>query len=195
MVAGPRAMRHLVDASADLTLASVSLTCGRGDVAKRVEQRVQSASTFERANGKIRTELARLIVAGLQWDEAAGPDGEPVRKCLLERSDESTHDNDFLQQVIASAADASASRPYLFVMTSSLPANSTHPDMATTLVQMASHPPELAKAAGDKLKAGLDALEVSEKGRVRGGGAKGRFQGRVAGKWGKKEAEVVRACL
>lgn len=195
MVAGPRAMRHLVDASADLTLASISLTCGRGDVAKRIEQRVQTSSTLERQNGKIRTELARLIVGGIQWDEVPGADGQPIRKALLERSDESTHDNDFLQQLIAAVSDASASRPYLFIVTSSLPSNSPHPDQPTTLVQMASHPPELAKAAGDKLKAGLDALEGGEKGRVRGGGAKGRFQGRVAGKWGKREGEVVRACL
>jgi alanyl-tRNA synthetase/misacylated tRNA(Ala) deacylase len=68
-------------------------------------------------------------------------------------------------------------------------ASASHPDADTTLIQMVSSPAATAKDAGDRFRAGL------EGGRVKGGGAKGRWQGRVGGKWGAREVGVLKEVL
>jgi hypothetical protein len=54
------------------------------------------------------------------------------------------------------------------------------------LIQMVSSP---ASDAGDRFRGAM------EGGRVKGGGAKGRWQGRVGGKWGAREVGLLREVL
>lgn len=118
----------------------------------------------------------------------------------VHRTERATHDFDFLSTVSAtfttsasSSASASASptatpdRPLteLVIVLSSAPA-----EARPALLVVHSKDDKLAKAIKDKLAAALDQLgEDGAKGRVKGGGAKGRYMCKVDGKWGKKETE------
>ncbi len=153
-----------------------------------MEQRQTQAREAERVGGKIRSELGKLLGTNVAWKEVDG-----VWKGSVERTDDATHDADFLGTISNAATTALlADKPnanYVFVTSSSLSSNMVHPDVETTLVQIVSNPPELAKETGEKFKSAL------ENGRVKGGGAKGRWQGRISGKWGKGEWGVVKSLV
>lgn len=136
-----------------------------------------------------------------------------LRLATLSRSDESTHDFEFMNLIHTSAigrlieldgngngGDPSSKRGgampkdgYVLAIVSTLPGQKPidgNGDAALTLVQITSQPPELAKQLGDRLKALLaQAQEGGDGGedRVKGGGARGRWMGKISGKWGKKE--------
>lgn len=148
-----------------------------------------------RLEGRLREALAVAEGKSVNWNE--GEDG--IWRAVVERKEESTHAFDFLQSLSNAAVDTLASRikktsaevQYVLVLLS-IPdpvwVDKTHA-AAGTFCQITSNPPDLAKSVGDEMKAGLDGLGV--KGRVKGGGAKGKFMGKVAGEWTAKEKEAA----
>jgi alanyl-tRNA synthetase len=196
MVAGARAHRHLLQTSRQLTTASLPIGCARHEVAMRVAQREEQRKEATRLDGRLRDALAGAEGRAVAWKESA--DG--IWRAIVERTEESTHDFEFLQSLANHAtehlATKTANQPsdkppsYLLVVTSNpdpLWVNKTH-QAAGAFLQITSSPPELAKTTGDKVKAALDGL--GDKGRVKGGGAKGKFMGKVAGGWTARDREA-----
>lgn len=225
MLAGPRAIKHLLAASNDLSSSASHLGCSRFEVAPKIDQREQQRLVASKQASSLRNELGRLIGQSIAWQESESESGElgNTKKALISRNDEATHDFEFMG-IINTAAMASLIEstttdqdvnpagkgrdppPYLLVITSSLPSKTSSTaaaaspspgsnDSLSTLVQITSFPHQLAKDVGDKLKNILDTLEGGEKGRVKGGGARGRWMGKVGGKWGKKEALALANCF
>lgn len=119
----------------------------------------------------LRAELAKVIA-----DNVVVPESGII---LLERSERSTHDFEFMGVVAMSVQGAKA-----VVMTSVNPGN-------PALVLVQSGDADLAKKLNEGIKEGIAKLEGGA-GRYKGGGAKGRYMGKVEGKWGKEESGVVR---
>ncbi len=215
MVAGPRAFKHLIKSSEVLVSAAVGYTCPRWDVGEKVVQREGFRKDTDRGMKAMRAELGKAIGAsGIDWRggtstsrEAQGEGtGESLKKALLIRGEESTHDFEFmglinttaistLKETSTSASNGSTVKEpdFLLIILSTIASNVTasNTDALSTLIQITSNPPSLAKDIGDRLKSGIDGIEGGEKGRVKGGGAKGRWMGKVSGKWGKLEGRVV----
>lgn len=124
----------------------------------------------------LRTELAQVI------GENAAPDAQGA--ALVKRTEKSTHDFEFMGAISFAVKDAKV------VVVVSAPAGV---DPALVLVQSADA--DLAKRTNEGIKEGLVALAGGEKGKYKGGGAKGRYMGKVEGKWGKAEDEVVKRVL
>ncbi|TXT05025.1 hypothetical protein VHUM_03845 [Vanrija humicola] len=175
-VAGPRAIAHLQHASRELSRAGQAVNVGRNDLHERVAK--IEANRFEQAEGAkaMKGELARLVA-----DAAAGTPGSVV---ALHRAEKATHDFDFLSAVAGAWCDARSADT--IVLTSAVPAAPP----ALLLVQSKDH--DRAKAVFDAVKA---ALAGSDKARVKGGGARGRYMAKVDGKWGKGEAEALERVL
>jgi alanyl-tRNA synthetase len=195
MVAGARAHRHLLQASKQLTTTSIPLGCARNEVAMRVAQREEQRKEATRLEGRLREALARAEGRAISWKQ----DGEGVWRAKVERSEESTHDFEFMQSLANYAQDhlnneiASSSSPSFVLVVVSNPdpvwLNKTH-QAGGAFLQITSSPPDLAKQAGDGVKLALDGLGV--KGRVKGGGAKGKFMGKVAGGWSARDADAAK---
>jgi alanyl-tRNA synthetase len=206
MVAGARAHRHLLQASKQLTTTSIPLGCARNEVAMRVAQREEQRKEATRLEGRLREALARAEGRAISWKQ----DAEGVWKAKVERSEESTHDFEFMQSLANYAQDhlineiatSSSSSPtqgkdssspsfVLIVVSNPDPVwlNKTH-QAGGAFLQITSNPPDLAKQAGDGVKLALDGLGV--KGRVKGGGAKGKFMGKVTGGWSARDADAAK---
>lgn len=198
MVAGHRATRHLIAASHNLTKASVGLGCARDQVALRAEQGERARRELARAQDRTRQELAKALGTLVEWrkTEEAGGAG-PSYRAFVARTEESTHDFEFLGNLNAAAVERIPSQgseipSYALLLHSSvLPMASNGISEAGSILMITSHPPELAKQLGDDLKVQLDSIEGQEKGRVKGGGAKGRWMGKITGKWSKADASVL----
>lgn len=207
MVAGARAHRHLLQASKQLTTTSIPLGCARNEVAMRVAQREDQRKEATRLEGRLREALARAEGRAISWKQ----DAEGVWRAKVERSEESTHDFEFMQslanyaqdhlinEIAASSSPAQgkdASSPSFVLVVVSNPdpvwLNKTH-QAGGAFLQITSSPPDLAKQAGDGVKLALDGLGV--KGRVKGGGAKGKFMGKVAGGWSARDADAAKGAV
>lgn len=123
---------------------------------------------------ELRAELAKVIA-----DNIVVPDNGIV---LVERTEKSTHDFEFMGVIAMSVPGAKA-----IVMTS---VNAGSP----SLVLVQSGDADLAKKLNEAIKEGLAKCEGGA-GRYKGGGAKGRYMGKVEGKWGKDEAAVVQSAV
>ena len=147
-------------------------------MAKLDETRRETASREK----DVRAELARLLGEGVARNAT---DSQGVY--WLHRTDKSTHDFEFMGQIVASLLSSQPSAGALeapvVIVTSALPGSTQ------SLMMVNSPSADLAKIANEKLKAALE--EGEGKGRVKGGGAKGRFMCKVEGKWGKGELEKV----
>lgn len=207
MVAGARAHRHLLQASKQLTTTSIPLGCARNEVAMRVAQREDQRKEATRLEGRLREALARAEGRAISWKQ----DVEGVWRAKVERSEESTHDFEFMQSlanyaqdhlinVIATSSSSAqgeeSSSPSFVLVVVSNPdpvwLNKTH-QAGGAFLQITSNPPDLAKQAGDGVKLALDGLGV--KGRVKGGGAKGKFMGKVAGGWSARDADAAKGVV
>lgn len=164
-------------------------------MAMRVAQREEQRKEATRLEGRLRDALARAEGRAVEWKQ----DGEGIWRAKVERNEESTHDFEFLQALANHAQDhlvndiaKSASTSFVLVGISNpdpVWLNKAH-QAAGAFLQITSSPPELAKEAGDRVKSTLDAL--GEKGRVKGGGAKGKFMGKVAGGWSARDDDAVK---
>jgi alanyl-tRNA synthetase/misacylated tRNA(Ala) deacylase len=129
-----------------------------------------------------------------------------VYLATVTRTEEATHDFEFMGSLNAAAVEnipcgdgaantgngVSPSPRYAFILHSSvLPMANNGITEAGSILLITSNPPDLAKQLGDKLKLELDSIEGQEQGRVKGGGAKGRWMGKITGKWTKADAAVL----
>lgn len=212
MLAGHRATRHLIAASGELTRAATVVGCSRSELAGRVEQREQGRRDMLRGQEKMRAELAKVLGGVVAWKTAttatAGDEGDRISYAVVSRAEEATHDFEFLSALNVAAVDAfkaaapvddnnndndGAAQPrYALIIHSTVtPMANNGVSEPGSLVLVTTHPPELAKTYGDKLKGVLDAIPGQEKGRVKGGGAKGRWMGKVGGKWSRADADAL----
>ncbi|RXK39145.1 hypothetical protein M231_03650 [Tremella mesenterica] len=172
--AGPRARRYLSDASRTLSLASQAISVNRTDLVARVEKIDELRREGQTQLTAVRSELQTLV------GEQAASQGKIA---WVKRGQQATHHFDFLSGVTGTYLEKVPDG--VIVATSALQGGMT----GLVVVQSRG---ELAKEVFDKLK---KALEGEEKGRVKGGGAKGRFMAKVEGKWGKKGDEVVQRVI
>lgn len=188
--AGPRALRFLDGASRTLSLAAQALACSRGNVVERAEQADAQRKELIGASGELKKELARWVTEKALAQVSEKDNGNLV---WVHRTERATHDFDFLSTVSATfttSVSASAATPdgpltERVIVLSSAPA-----EARPALLVVHSKDDKLAETIKDKLAVALDALgEEGAKGRVKGGGAKGRYMCKVDGKWGKKETE------
>lgn len=231
LMAGSRAYRSLLSASRDLSSLASLLACTREDALERVGQREAQRSVMGKGVTAMRAELGKLVGRSVEWTSGSGGDTteatsfdatdssstpsatanptSTVRMASLSRSDESTHDFEFLNLVQTSAVarlieldgrdptqrGETPDGPYVLALTSSLPggggAGAAGGDAALTLVHITSQPADLATRVADRLKTAMQALDPAAAGtgndRIKGGGARGRWMGKVSGKWGKRE--------
>ncbi|KAJ9111346.1 hypothetical protein QFC19_001114 [Naganishia cerealis] len=221
MVAGHRATRHLIAASAELTRASVAVGCSRDQLAARAEQREQGRREMVRWQERMRQELAKALGVAVVWrptmttHEGAGTVGE-IQCAVVSRAEEATHDFEFLSALNVAAVDALKTTAEAEVESAATTGHSTSEGLpryalavhstvvpmanngiteAGSLVLITTNPPDLAREYGDKLKAALDVIPGQEKGRCKGGGAKGRWMGKVSGKWSRADAVALEKLL
>lgn len=185
-LSGPRAILALQQASRTLSAAAKAVGYGRADLVERLERaEVARKDTADSLKG-LRTELAKLV--GEQAVKA-GKEGKSVT--LVEREEKGTHDFDwlglvgatYLESFSASGQNTDGKTPPspLIILTSSItPASTT----SQTLLLIQSPDNDLAKYVNEKIKTALA-------GRVKGGGARGRYMSKIDGKWGKIEKDAL----
>ena len=165
--------------SRQLSLAAQALSVGRGDLVDRVEKMDQLRKETSSRERDLRAELSKLIGDTLS-------NGEQV--VYTKRTDKSTHDFEFLGGIAASI-----NGPKVSVLVSA-PTGST-----PSLIMVNSPDNDTAKNLNEKIKSVLNAIpnkDGENKGpRYKGGGAKGRYMGKLEGKWGKEEDEAVEALV
>ena len=166
----------------------------------RVAQREDQRKEATRLEGRLREALARAEGRAIEWKQ----DSQGVWRARVERNEESTHDFEFLQSLANHAQDhlindmvksTTPSPSFVLVVISNpdpLWLNKTH-QSGGAFLQITSSPPDLAKQAGDQVKSALDTL--GDKGRVKGGGAKGKFMGKVAGGWSARDDDAIKGVL
>lgn len=182
-VSGPRAIRFSQHSSRQLSLAAQSILVSRNELVERVEKMDNQRREIISRERDLRTELARTIGENLTVPE-------PWRVVYLKRAERSTHDFEFLGNIAAATNGARA-----VILVSALPG------VSPSLILVQSPDADLAKGLNDQIKAALN--DIKAKGedeelrgpRYKGGGAKGRFMGKLEGKWGKEEDEVLKAVV
>jgi alanyl-tRNA synthetase/misacylated tRNA(Ala) deacylase len=126
------------------------------------------------ATKSLRSELGKLLIASHSTQLG------DKRLLWIKRDEKTTHDFEFMGTLASGVmATSEAEKNLVILVTSTLPGKDQ-----TQLVLVQSNDQEKAKEAFEAVKAALDG--EGEK-RVKGGGAKGRFMGKVEGKWGKAE--------
>ena len=174
--AGPRAIKYLTQASRSLSLSAQAIGVGRDGLversAKNEDQRRDLISREKDLKGELANMIAEKAVA-----DAEGKGGV----VWVQRQDKATHDFEFLG-LIASAFTAATPQGAVVLVTSA------PTGLSPSLMLIQSNEADRAKGVNERLKA---ALEGNEKGRVKGGGAKGRFMSKIDGNWGKKDVEMV----
>jgi len=148
----------------------------RAEIVQRVEKLDQGRKEVLAREKTLRTELAQVI------GENATPDAHGA--VFVKRTEKSTHDFEFMGSIAFAAKDAKV------VVVVSAPAG-----VEPALVLVMSPDADLAKKTNEGIKEGLIALAGGDKSKYKGGGAKGRYMGKVDGKWGKAEDEVVKRVL
>lgn len=132
----------------------------------------------------LRGELAKAI------GEAAANDPTARGVYWIHRTEKSTQDFDFLGSIANALLDTQPGSGSLEAPIAII--SSGAPGIVPSLLVVISPAQGLAKKVYEDLKT---ALEAGEKGRVKGGGAKGRFMSKVDGKWGKAESAAVQAII
>ncbi|WVR03150.1 hypothetical protein IAU60_000140 [Kwoniella sp. DSM 27419] len=193
---GTRANRYLIEASRQLSGVAKVLGRARGEVVKAAEISEGIKKDAVDSLRSLRGEMSKIV-----GDRAVGEASVPANRGIVwvKREERSTHDFDFLGLVgsvftqaqiavpVAMEAEAEEEEPLkpLIVLTSSA---ASQGGGAQTLLMILSTDHELSKDVNDKIKAALE-------GRVKGGGAKGRYMSKIDGKWGKKEIGLIQAVL
>jgi len=169
-------VQYLQQSSRQLSLAAQAIAVNRAEIVPRVEKLDQGRKEVLAREKDLRAELAQVI------GEHTTPDAHGA--ALIKRTEKSTHDFEFMGAIAFAVKNAKV------VVVVSAPAG-----VEPALVLVLSADAELARKTNDGIKEGLIALAGGEKGKYKGGGAKGRYMGKVDGKWGKEEDEVARRVL
>ncbi|ORY22131.1 hypothetical protein BCR39DRAFT_552207, partial [Naematelia encephala] len=178
--AGPRAVGYLAKISREFSLAAQAIAVGRGDLVERVSSMNEARKETLSREKDLRGELGKVL------GDQASLQGKVT---WVTRDEKSTHDFEFLGFISSSYFNKVPEG--VIVITSS------PPGVTPVLLLVQSKDEAAAKAVYEGIKSGLEeAKEEGLKGpRVKGGGAKGRFMGKVEGKWGKADDEVVKRVL
>lgn len=171
-VAGPRAVKALQHTSRQLSLAAQSISVGRNDLVERVEKMDTLRKDTLSREKDLRIELARVIGENTTVDD-------PHRVVFLKRTDKATHDFEFIT-AIGTAINGAKVTVLL----------STPSGTETSLIVVLSPDNDLARSTNEAIKSAMNALGGGGV-RYKGGGAKGRYMGKVEGKWGKEEDEAL----
>jgi alanyl-tRNA synthetase len=178
--AGPRALKYLLQSSKAISLAAQSLGTAREAVVERLVKNEESRKETVGKERDLRAELARVL------GEAA-VDRTQGGIVWVQRGEKSTHDIDFLGQIATTfqAGDVDKGRleAPVIVLTSGIQGSA-----GPTLLLVLSASNDLAKGVYERLKT---ALEGDAKGRVKGGGARGRYMSKIEDKWGKDDIAKV----
>lgn len=180
---GPRAAKYLSLTSRNLSLASQKLAVGRADLVERVGKMDDSRKEGLSREKDLRTELARVVGES----EAKASSGNS--SLWIKRSEKATHDFEFLGN-LAQAAQAVQTVQELaapLVIITSAPKDTT-----PSLLLIQSTDGDLAKSTHEALKA---KFEEGQKGRYKGGGAKGRYMCKIDSAWGAAEDGFVKSVL
>ena len=182
-IAGPRGIKYLQQSSRTLSEASQVLAVSRSDLPARLAKTEELKRDTMGRERVLRTELARVI-----GEFAAKEDGQGVY--WIHRMEKSTQDFEFLGSVANALLDSQPSPGALEAPVAIV--TSASAGVTPSLLLVISPAQDLAKKAYEALKA---TIEGEEKGRVKGGGARGRFMAKVEGKWGKAENERSRVFI
>ncbi|WVQ94238.1 hypothetical protein IAU59_001316 [Kwoniella sp. CBS 9459] len=200
---GPRAIRYLTDSSRQLSSVAKVLGRARNEVVKTVEQsestKKEAVDSLKSLRGEMGKLLAERAVAEAQSDSGR-------RVVWVQRDERSTHDFEFLGNVAAiftgglaaspaqtkrDGDEAAAASSPLLILTSAAPSGSSATlTPSPTLLMVISSDNELAKQVNEDIRAALGGP-----GRVKGGGAKGRYMSKIDGKWGKGEIAAVQGVV
>lgn len=192
-VAGPRAIAYTQQASKQISTTAQSLGINRGEVVERVVKLdTQRIEVLDREKG-LRAELSTML-----GEKAVESVSKNTNRGIvwIHREQKSTNDFDFLGSIgsyfLASTQNAAEVVPVI-ISTSALPG------VTPSLLMVQSRDNDLAKKVSESLKMALEGIPngtVDGKGgRVKGGGAKGRYMSKVDGKWGQAEMLAVTKAL
>lgn len=170
--AGPRAINYLTQASRNISLAAQAVGVGRDGLVERSAKNEEQRKDLIVRERDLRLEMAKMIA-----EKALAESGGVV---WIQRSEKGTHDFESLGAIANGFVSSDEKR--VIVITS------TPIAVSPSLLLIQSKDQELAKEVNEKLKA---AVEGEEKGRVKGGGAKGRFMSKIEGKWRKEDVAGV----
>ena len=178
-----RLAHHLTTTSNLLTSLSLSLgSCPPADLPDRVSQLAESARTAEKGLKGVKAELAALIGQSLKGRFAAGTT-EVVFSHREAPLADGTTDTFFLSAVSAEVFPSPPTTDQLLILSGTpTPAGAAGSTSALHL----SGSPALVAAFGERVKQ----AELF-KGRVKGGGAKGKWQAKVEGPFGGVERTWV----
>lgn len=189
-VAGPRAVEHLSAASRSLSQAGQAIAVGRELVVERVTRLEANRYDTAEKEKALRQELAKTV------GEAAVARRERI--VHVHRTTAATHDFEFLNAIAAAYFVAITEAEFaaqcdgqdgsdktLTLIVTSAPSGVTP---ALLLVQ--SRDDATGKALFEDIKA---ALTGTDKARVKGGGARGRFMAKIDGKWSQKDVDAIKA--
>ena len=185
--AGPRAIKYLQDASRSVSLAAQAIGVGRNDLVERAAKNEEQRRELISREKELRGEMAKMVA-----ERAVAESDAQNGVVWIQRSDKATHDFEFLSAITTGfvlsspPSEAGSSGAGVIVISSTLPGVSP----SLFVIQSSEH--ELAKTVNDRIKS---ALEEGEKGRMKGGGAKGRYMSKVEGKWAKAENTKVEEVL
>ncbi len=158
-----------------MSLAAQAIGVRRDDVPERSAQNEEQRKDLISRKKELKAEIAKMVA-----ERAVGEISEQAA-VWVQRTEKGTHDFDFLGAV-ASTFVLSEEKAVIVV-------TSTPLGMTPSLLLIQSKDQNLAKEVNEKLKGALEGGE-NGKGRVKGGGAKGRYMSKVEGKWTKED--VVR---
>ncbi|ODN89685.1 cytoplasmic protein [Cryptococcus wingfieldii CBS 7118] len=186
-LSGPRAITALQESSRILSAAARTVGASRADVVQRLERSELARKETSDSLKGVRGELAKLVA-----EQAIRQGKESQAIAVVSREEKGTHDFEWLGLVgstyleafkNASLEDASSPKPLIVLVSALNPAvSSSVPSQSFLIVQ--SLDDALAKAVNEKIKTALE-------GRVKGGGARGKYMSKVDGKWGKAENQMV----
>lgn len=178
--AGPRAIRYLRHASRQVSLVAQALGTGRGTVADKSAFAEDNRRELIGSQTELKKELSKLVAEQISSSSAS------TAGVWIHRTTVATHDFDWLSitaLTAASTSSATGKTPPLIVLTSA------PVDVKPAMLLVYAHEDKVAKEVFGQLKVALEG--AGEKGRVKGGGARGKYMAKVEGKWGKKETEAV----
>ncbi|ODN73823.1 hypothetical protein L202_07349 [Cryptococcus amylolentus CBS 6039] len=186
-LSGPRAITALQESSRILSAAARIVGASRADVVQRLERSELARKETSDSLKGVRGELAKLVA-----EQAIRQGKESQGIAVVSREEKGTHDFEWLGLVgstyleafkNASLEDASFPKPLIVLVSALNPAVSLSvPSQSFLIVQ--SLDDALAKAVNEKIKTALE-------GRVKGGGARGRYMSKIDGKWGKADNQMV----
>ncbi|OCF34798.1 hypothetical protein I316_03342 [Kwoniella heveanensis BCC8398] len=197
---GPRAIRYLTESSRQLSSVAKILGRARNEVVKTVEQseftKKEAVDNLKSLRGEMSKFIAERAVQEAQSDAGKGV-------VWIKRDERSTHDFEFLGNVAAiftgeiaaastnKSTELTASAVPVLILTSASPSGSSATIAPSpTLLMVISSDNDLAKKINENIKAALGGA-----GRVKGGGAKGRYMSKIDGKWGKAELGAVQGVV